>query len=169
MRPWHSPARDSAGLPHPPSTLPPLQPEARQRVDLGMVLPALFSCWEIPAPHWAFSGSAPPSAGPTQAGRIDTVSRLLKACGVRGTLPGSCPGSSGCFPPGPPLLGTHPEPAAEHVEGALSGRRGGLRGLELGLETGTQDGRWAPPSPPPRGPGFRSFSRDSGSAPALSP
>lgn len=78
---------DSAGLPHPPPTLPPLQREARWQVDLGKVLPALFSRWEIPAPHRAFSGSAPPSAGPSQARRGDSVSGLLEACGVGGLCP----------------------------------------------------------------------------------
>ena len=148
MRPWHSPARDSAGLLHPPPTLPPLQREARRRVDLGKVLPALFSGWEIPAPHWAFSGSARPVPAPPRPAGITPSPGSSRPAGVPGTLPGSRPGFSGRFLPGPRLLGTHPEPAAEHVEGALSGRPGGLQ-QKLGLETGTRDGRWAPPSSPP--------------------
>lgn len=131
VRPWHSPARTSRGSCIHPD---PATPAARGPLagGFGKGPPGLSHAGRSPfAPHRAFRPCPRPVLGPSRPGQGDSVSGLPSRPAGSGDSAWLLPWLLWPLPARPPLLGTHPEPAAEHVGGALSGRRGGLRGQGL--------------------------------------
>lgn len=87
MRPWHSPARDAAGLPHPPPTRPPLQRDARRPRGFGKGPPGRLLEPGDPRPTLALLRLRPAQCQPLPGLRGDTVPRLVEAAGSGGLCP----------------------------------------------------------------------------------